>query len=124
MKGYVDVFLLSVPKNKIGTYKKMAEVFAAVVKDLGVVYYKEWVADDVNDKMLAAFGRSVKLKAGEVMIASVVEHKSKKHRDQTNKKMMTDPRMLKMMKKMKNKTPFDMKRMVYGGFTPIIQMKK
>ncbi len=124
MKGYVDVFLLSIPKKKIGTYKKIAKVFAAVVKDLGAVYYKEWVADDVNDKMLASFGRAVKVKSGEVIISSVVEYRNKKHRDQTNKKMMTDPRMLKLMKSMKTKFPFDMKRMVYGGFKPIVEMKR
>ncbi|HKP39246.1 MAG TPA: DUF1428 family protein, partial [Pyrinomonadaceae bacterium] len=44
--------------------------------------------------------------------------KSRKHRDEVNKKVMADPRLNKMMEK--GPMPFDIKRMAYGGFNFIV----
>jgi uncharacterized protein YbaA (DUF1428 family) len=122
MKGYVDLFLLPVPKKNLGAYQKIANKFGNIVRDHGALEYREWVGDDLNHKgMTASFPGKIKLKPGEVLISSVVEFKSKAHRDQVNKKIMNDERMKEMM----NMKPlFDMKRMMYGGFSTIVQMKK
>ncbi|MGH7792851.1 MAG: hypothetical protein ACREOB_11120, partial [Thermodesulfobacteriota bacterium] len=48
-----------------------------------------------------------------------VEFRSKSHRNQVNKKAMNDPRMKALMEE---KPLFDMKRMLYGGFSTIVKM--
>jgi uncharacterized protein YbaA (DUF1428 family) len=61
----------------------------------------------------------VKPKPAETIIVAYIVYKSRKHRDQVNKQVMTDPVMNDP--KMKDKPmPFDMKRMVYGGFKVIV----
>ncbi|HEY7160546.1 MAG TPA: DUF1428 domain-containing protein [Acidobacteriota bacterium] len=121
MKGYVDLYLLPIAKKNIKAYQKIANRFGEIVRDHGALEYREWVGDDLNHKGMTDFPSKIKLKPGEVLISSVVEFNSKSHRDQVNKKIMNDPRMKEMM----NMKPlFDMKRMMYGGFATIVQMKK
>ncbi len=119
MNGYVDFFLLPLPKKNLAAYKRLAKRFGKVIEDHGALEYREFIADDLDKPQLAAFGRSVKLKPGEILISSVVGFKSKKHRDQVNKRAMADPRMAKMMKE---KPLFDFKRMAYGGYATIVKM--
>ena len=64
--------------------------------------------------MGTSFPRVIKLKQGETAIFSWITYKSKAHRDSVNKKVMKDPRLAKMMDP--KSMPFDVKRMVYGGF--------
>lgn len=113
MKGYVDVFLLVVPKRNFAAYKRLARRFAKVAGDLGVLQCREFVAEDITTLHSQLFPKIMKVKANEVLVHSVVEYRSRRHRDQVNKALMADPRMKKMMKE---KPLFDMKRMAYGGF--------
>jgi uncharacterized protein YbaA (DUF1428 family) len=46
--------------------------------------------------------------------------KSRADRDRVNAKVMKDPRLIKMMKK--GPMPFDVKRMVYGGFKFLVDL--
>jgi uncharacterized protein YbaA (DUF1428 family) len=52
-------------------------------------------------------------------VFSWIVYKSRAHRDSVNKKVMKDPRMLKMME---DPMPFDHKRMAYGGFKVIVDL--
>lgn len=64
--------------------------------------------------------RTLKLKRGELAVFSWIVFKSRAHRDGVNAKVMKDPRLAKMMD---SKTmPFDVKRMVYGGFKVLIDL--
>lgn len=118
MKGYIDLFLLAVPKKNLPEYRKLARAFAAVMRDHGALEYREFLAEDLKSPCLG-FPEFYKLKKGEVLISSAVEFSSRKHRDKVNKAVMADPRMQKMMKA---KPLFDMKRMAYGGFETFIKM--
>lgn len=122
MKGYVDLYLVPLPKKNLAAYQKIARKFGEIIRDHGALEYREWVGDDLNHKgMTASFPSKIKLKPGEVLISSVVEFNSKAHRNQVNKKIMNDKRMKDLM----NMKPlFDMKRMMYGGFSTIVKMKK
>lgn len=62
------------------------------------------------------FKGAVKAKDGEVVCFSWIEYPSKQVRDAANKKMMEDPR----MKEMGAEMPFDGRRMIFGGFAPIL----
>ncbi|MCC6395522.1 MAG: DUF1428 domain-containing protein [Bacteroidetes bacterium] len=115
---YVDGFVLAIPKKKFKAYTAMAKLGARLWRKHGAVNYWESVSDDVSAKGSVSFPRSVKLKRGEVVVLSCIEFKSRAHRDQVNKKVMNDPQIKKFMDE-KN-MPFDMKRMLYGGFKTFV----
>ena len=53
------------------------------------------------------------------MLFSYIMFKSRAHRDRVNAKVMKDPRLAKMMDP--KAMPFDVKRMMYGGFKTIVE---
>lgn len=61
----------------------------------------------------------MKLKPGEVPVFSWIVFKSRRHRDRVNAAVMKDPRIATMAGKA---MPFDVKRMVYGGFEVLIDL--
>jgi uncharacterized protein YbaA (DUF1428 family) len=71
--------------------------------------------------MGVSFPRRVMTKPGETVVFSWIVYKSRKHRDQVNKKIMKDPRIARMMTDPKS-MPFDVKRMAYGGFEVIVDV--
>jgi uncharacterized protein YbaA (DUF1428 family) len=115
---YVDGFVLPVPKKKVQTYKRLAQKAGKVWKEYGALEFRECVADDVKMGKLTSFPRSVKLKPSETVIFSWIVYKSRAHRDRVNAKVMKDPRLADMMDP--KSTPFDGKRLIYGGFKKLI----
>ena len=116
--SYVDGFVVAVPKDNIPAYKKLATKAGKVWREYGALAYVECVGDDVPVGKLTSFTKAVKLKDGEVVVFSWIVYKSRSHRDAVLKKVMADPRMKMDMSTM----PFDGKRMIYGGFKPIVEM--
>lgn len=115
---YVDGFLIAVPKKKVAEYKKIAKLASKVWREHGALDYRECLADDVPYGKRTSFPRAVKQKAGETVIFAWITYKSRRHRDAINKKVMSDPRLAKMMGP--NAMPFDTKRMIWGGFKTIV----
>ena len=120
MARYVDGFVLPVPKKNVEAYRRIAKAAGKVWKEHGALEYIECVADDVKTGKLTSFHQGVKLKAGEVVVFSWIVYKSRAHRDRVNKKVMADPRLNDMMTP--NSMPFDAKRMIFGGFKPIVEL--
>ena len=118
--SYVDGFLVPVPKKNIKKYMTIAKKAGRVWKDHGALEYVEAVADDVKPGKWTSFPQSVKLKKNEIVVFSYIVYKSRTHRDRVLKKVMSDPRLAKMMDP--KKMPFDGKRMIWGGFKPAIVM--
>jgi uncharacterized protein YbaA (DUF1428 family) len=58
-------------------------------------------------------------KPGETVLFSYIVFKSRAHRDQVNARVMKDPRIAKMMGS--KPMPFDVKRMLYGGFKTMVE---
>lgn len=121
MTGYVDGFVLPIPKKNVKKYEALANAAGAIWMDHGALDYFECIADDVPPGKLTSFPMSVKLKKDEVVFFSWITYKSRKHRDQVLKKVMTDDRMLKLCGP--DNMPFDGKRMIWGGFTPLVTTK-
>ena len=61
----------------------------------------------------------MKLKSGEVPVFSWIVFKSRADRDRVNERVMKDERLHALIDP-KN-MPFDMKRMVYGGFKTVVE---
>ena len=116
MPRYVDGFVLPVPKKNLGAYRRMAQMGAKVWRENGALEYRECVGDDLNVKWGKTFPRQIKLNRGETVVFSWIVFKSRAHRDRVNAKVMKDPRMAEAPKSM----PFDLKRMLYGGFKVIV----
>lgn len=117
---YVDGFVLAVPKKKMQAYLRMSKKAGRVWREFGAVEYRECVADDLNQKMGAAFPRAVKLKRGETVVFSWIVYKSKADRNRVNAKVMKDPRIAKMMEP--GAMPFDVKRMGFAGFKVLVDL--
>ena len=115
---YVDGFVIPVPKKKLAAYRSMARKAGKVWREYGALDYKECVADDVKMGKRTSFPRSVKKKPNETVVFSYIVYKSRAHRDKVNAKVMKDKRIAGMMD-MKS-MPFDVKRMIYGGFKVIV----
>lgn len=118
MSQYIDGFVLPVPKNKLAAYKKLATKVGKIYRDHGALEYRECVGDDLTIRGMVAFPKLAKARRNEVVIFSYVVFNSRKHRDATNKKIMTDPRMVSMCKS--KGMPFDCKKMAYGGFKTLV----
>jgi uncharacterized protein YbaA (DUF1428 family) len=111
--NYVDGFVIPVPKKKLAAYRRMAQQGAKIWRDHGALEYRECVGEDLNTRMGMPFVRAIKTKPGETIVFSWIVFKSRAHRDRVNAMVMKDPRLAGMDEK---DMPFDMKRMVYGGF--------
>jgi uncharacterized protein YbaA (DUF1428 family) len=117
--GYVDGFVLTVPRKNLKAYKRMAALAGKVWREYGALDYKECVGDDLNVKFGLPFTRLTKPRTGETVLFSFIVYKSRAHRDAVNKKVMKDPRLAASCDA-KN-MPFDIKRMAWGGFQVLVQ---
>lgn len=115
---YVDGFVIAVPKDKIEEYKQMARQAGEIWKEFGALAYVECLADDVPYGELTSFPRAVQAKDDETVVFSWILYESRESRDEINKRVMADPRLNAYAENM----PFDGKRMIYGGFTPFVQL--
>lgn len=114
--GYVDGCLVPVPADKKEAYRAMATLAATVFKDHGATRVVEAWADDVPDGKVTDFKGAVKATSEEKVVYSWIEWPSKEARIEGWKQVMADPR----MQPGANPMPFDGKRMIYGGFTPLL----
>ncbi len=119
--SYVDGFVVPVPKKKLSAYKRMAAKAGKIWREFGATAFYECAADDVSFGKRTSFPRSVKLKPSETVVFSFIIYRSRAERDRINAKVMKDPRLARMMNN-KNDVPFDMKRMIYGGFKAIVKI--
>lgn len=113
--SYVDGFVLAVPAANKEAFRRQAAEAAPIFKEFGATRVVECWGDDVPDGKLTDFRGAVKAEDGEVVVFSWIEYPSKDVRDAAMARMMSDPRM-KAMQDM----PFDGKRMIMGGFMPIV----
>jgi uncharacterized protein YbaA (DUF1428 family) len=110
---YVDGYVLPVPKKKLKAYLRLARMGERMWRKHGALDYKECVGQDLKPKWGLSFARMLKLKPGETVVFSYVLFKSRAHRDRVNAKVMQEMDDISGPQDM----PFDVKRMLYGGFT-------
>lgn len=122
--AYVDGFVIPVPKKNVAAYRRIAGKAGRIWKEHGALEYRECVGDDLKIKGMAGvmtmFPKAARAKPNETVIFSWIVYKSRAHRDRVNAKVMKDPRLAGMMNA--EAMPFDLKRMVYGGFKTIVDL--
>ena len=114
---YVDGFVIAVPAENKEAFRKHAAAAAALFKEFGATRVVECWGDDVPEGKLTDFRGAVKAKEGEVVVLSWIEFPSKEIRNATHEKMRSDPRA-----KTLGEMPFDGKRLIFGGFAPILDV--
>lgn len=117
MPKYVDGFVLPLPKRNVAAYRKIAKVAQKVWMDHGALDYRECVGEDLDSHCGVSFPAQLKLKRGETAAFAYIVYRSRKDRDRVNAAVLADPRMARFATM---KLPFDMERMVTGGFTSIV----
>jgi len=120
MSQYIDGFVLSIPKDKLPAYKKLATKAGKIWREYGALEYRECVGDDMEVKDMVAFPKLAKSKPDEVVIFAYARFESRKHRDTVNKKIMADSRLAAACEAAS--AIFDCKRMAYGGFKTIVEL--
>lgn len=115
---YLEGFIAPVRGSSKRAYKEHAEKFAAIASEFGINRIVECWADDVPRGQVTDFYRSVQATDDETVVFSFFEYPSRKERDAAADKFRNDPRMSDMMAD----TPFDPKRMIFGGFDAIVDV--
>lgn len=119
MAGYVDCFIIPVPKKNIKAYEKMARASAKAWKKAGALEYFEMLGDDIPKGKTTSFPMSVKLKPSETIVLGYAVYKSRSHRDKVMKKVHEDEALMKYWETM----PFDGMRLIWGGFKKFVSSK-
>ena len=126
--SYIDGFVIAVPtanKQKFIDHAKNAD---SMFIEMGATRILECWGDDVPERKTTDFRMAVKAGDDESVAFSWVEWPDKATRDAAMAKMTemmenpgkVDPR----MDPEKNPMPFDGKRMIFGGFVPVVTLEK
>jgi len=115
--GYADGYVLPVPDGNKDAYRALAEKASQVFRDHGATRVVEAWGDDVPDGKVTDFARAAHKQDGETVVFSWVEWPNKEARVTGWEKVMADER----MQPDGTEVPFDGKRMIYGGFAPIVE---
>jgi uncharacterized protein YbaA (DUF1428 family) len=115
--AYIQGFIVPVPEAKKEDYRKVAAEAWPWFHKHGALRVIEAWPEDVQHGQQTDFFRAIKAEDGEVPVFSFIEWPSKEACDSAHQAMESDPEM-----KMPDSMPFDGKRMVYGGFTPVVEL--
>lgn len=113
--SYFDGFVLAVPAANRDAFIGHAKQADALFIEHGAIRVVECWGDDVPDGKQTDFKRAVQAGADEAVVFSFVEWPDKATRDEGMPKFMADPRLNELPD-----MPFDGKRMIMGGFAPVV----
>jgi uncharacterized protein YbaA (DUF1428 family) len=116
---YVNTYVLSVPENKKDEYVRVAHLFAEIAKDFGALeIFENWEVE-VPDGEHTDYRKSVRAEPGERIVVSWIIWPDRETGAAAHKGMFADPRIEAL-----GEMPFDGKRMILGGFEPILSYHK
>ncbi|MBX9643911.1 MAG: DUF1428 domain-containing protein [Novosphingobium sp.] len=122
--SYIDGFVIACSEANKQKFIDHARTADAMFIEMGATRVVECWGDDVPDGTTTDFRTAVKAEEGEVVLFSWIEWPDKATRDKCYALMMSpdfkDPR----MDPINNPMPFDGKRMIYGGFVPVVTLEK
>ncbi|MCW3848150.1 DUF1428 domain-containing protein [Sphingomonas sp. LB-2] len=113
--SYIDGFVVPVPEANKEAYRAMAAKAAPIFQEYGANRVVEAWGDDTQDGQVTDYHRATLKEPGEKVVYSWVEWPDKATRDEAWAKIMQDERM-----KPDGDMPMDGKRMMWGGFAPLV----
>jgi uncharacterized protein YbaA (DUF1428 family) len=113
--SYVTGFLTPVPAANKDAYIASATKGWDLFRKYGALGMTECWGDNVPDGKVTSFPLAVKKQDDEVVVFSWITWPDRKTADDAWARMEQDPAMKDMQ------MPFDGKRMMWGGFTPVFQ---
>ncbi len=120
--SYIDGFVMAVPKTNKQKFIDHASTADPMFIEMGAIRVLECWEDEVPNGDVTDFHRAVQATDDEAVVFSWIEWPDKATRDAAFKKMMDpdnpDPR----VDPSKNPMPFDGKRMIFGGFNPLVSL--
>ncbi len=120
--SYIDGFVIAVPTANKQKFIKHGEMVDSIFTELGATRVVECWADDVPEGEITDFGKAVKATVDESVVFSWIEWPDKATRDTAMQTMMSDDFSDERMDPEKNPMPFDGKRLIFGGFKPVIDL--
>jgi uncharacterized protein YbaA (DUF1428 family) len=90
--------------------------------ELGATRILECWGDNVPEGKMTDFHRAVQANDDETIVFSWIEWPDKATRDAAMSKMGEMTKSDDRMNPEKNPMPFDGKRMIFGGFTPVVEL--
>ena len=119
---YIDGFVIAVAAKDKEQYITFAKHSNPVLKELGALRSVDCWGDDIPVGTLTDFRKAVNAKDHEAIVFSWVEWPDKETRDQGMARLdelaQTDER----FDRTKYPVPFDITRMIVGGFAPIVEI--
>lgn len=126
--SYIDGFVIACPKANKDKFIAHAREGDSVFIELGALRVVECWGDDVPEGKTTDFRMAVKAEEDEAVLFSWIEWPDKATRDAamaTMTEWMNDPAKADpRMDPAKNPMPFDGKRMIFGGFAPIVELTR
>ncbi|MBC2664269.1 DUF1428 domain-containing protein [Novosphingobium flavum] len=119
--SYIDGFVIAVPSANRDSFVEHARIFDTIIMEQGALRIVECWGDQVPDGKLTDFRRAVQATDEETVCFSWIEWPDKATRDAGHARMEA------MMKDgtfagADTQMPFDGKRMIYGGFAPVLEL--
>lgn len=112
--GYVDGVVLPVPKDKKEEYRDFCKTVDAAFREHGAMRIVDGWGDDLMVGKQTDFHRATHRKDDETVVFSWIEWPDKPTRDAAWEQLMKDERMAN------HDRPFDGKRVMFGGFVPVV----
>ncbi len=118
MSKYIDGFVIPLAKANVERYREIAQKTSEIWKEYGALDYYETVGDDLETEGMLSFKTIAGASEDETVIFSWIVYESREHRDRVNAAVMEDARIKEITAE--ENTPFDFKRMAYGGFKTLV----
>ena len=120
--SYFDGFILAVPTANKQAFIDHADRANRYFMDQGPVRVRECWGDDVPDGKQTDFRKAVQAKGEETVVFSWIEWPDKATRDACMTQMEDASKSDERINPDKNPMPFDGMRMIYGGFSPVVEL--
>ena len=121
--SYIEGFVIPVKTADRQKFIDFATSCDSIFIEWGAIRVLECWGDDVPTGKLTDFHRAVQAADDETVVFSWIEWPDKSSRDVAYEKMQDPAFNDSRMDPGKNPMPFDGKRMIFGGFAPVVELK-